>query len=282
MVFSPNTPQHDDGIDAGPLVAQWRATYRFGGSIARLTYRVAAGATRLEIDVDVEWAEREQLLSLVLPLDVHTDVASCGIQFGQVVRPTHRSDPWDDAKFEVCAHRWVDLSEPSFGVAVLDSGRYGHAFDGSTVRVSLVRGPMHPDPDADLGHHRVTIALLAHGPSKADVIAQAEALALPIRVVDGVAPIAGRSFSVTGTGVEIDAVKPADDGSGDIVVRLHEALGDRSSATINDVVDARRADIFEVAQQPITVVDGNATIELKPFEIVTVRLRPQPTSSRTP
>jgi alpha-mannosidase len=266
-------PERLELLDSGPLVAQSRATYHFGSSTARLTYRLTAGATRLEIDVDVEWAEREQLLSLVLPLDVHAEFASCGIQFGQVVRPTHRSDSWDDAKFEVCAHRWVDLSEPSFGVAVLDSGRYGHAFDGSTVRVSLVRGPLHPDPEADLGRHRVTVALLAHGPSKAEVIAQAEALAHPIRVVDGVAPIAGRSLSVAGPGVEIDAVKPADDGSGDIIVRLHEAFGDRSSVMFRDVVEAERTDIFEVPQEPIIVVDGNATIALKPFEIVTARLR---------
>ena len=96
-------------------------------------------------------------------------------------RPTHASSSWDAAKFEVCAHRYVDIAEPSFGVAVLNDGRYGHhVFDGA-VRVSLVRGARYPDPDADQGRHRVTLSLFPHGAGLADVVAEAERLDLPLR-----------------------------------------------------------------------------------------------------
>ena len=155
-------------------------------SVARrveLTYTLRAGSARLDIAVDVDWHEDEQLLSLMVPLDVRADEATCDIQFGNVRRPTHASSPWDAAKFEVCAHRFVDVAEPSFGVAVLNDGRFGHClFDGG-VRVSLLRAAKYPDPDADHGRHRVTIAVLPHGPGLYDVLAEAEALNMPLRLV---------------------------------------------------------------------------------------------------
>ncbi len=103
------------------------------------------------IHVDLDWRHDEHLLSMAFPIDIRTDVASCDVQFGVVSRPTHPSNPWDAAKFEVCAHRFVDVSEPDFGVAILNDGRYGHSvFDGA-IRVSLARAAKYPDPSADRG-----------------------------------------------------------------------------------------------------------------------------------
>jgi len=102
-----------------------------------------------------------------LPLDVHTDEAVCDIQLGHVRRPTHASSSWDAAKFEVCAHRFVDVAEPSFGVAVLNDGRYGHALQGDAVRVSLLRAAKYPDPTADHGrpHLRLWKSMITGTPS---------------------------------------------------------------------------------------------------------------------
>ena len=144
--------------------------------------RLAPGSTSR---FDIDWHEDEQLLSLMVPLDVHTREAVCDIQFGHVMRPTHASSSWDAAKFEVCAHRFVDFSEPSFGVAVLNDGRYGHGVQDGGVRVSLLRAAKYPDPDADHGRHAVTISVLPHGPGLHDVLHEAEALNVPLRVVTG-------------------------------------------------------------------------------------------------
>ena len=97
----------------------------------------------------------------------------------------HASNSWDAAKFEVCAHRFVDFSEPSFGVAVLNDGRYGHGVQDGGVRVSLLRAPKYPDPDADHGRHTVTISVLPHGAGLHEVLHEAEALNMPLRVVTG-------------------------------------------------------------------------------------------------
>ena len=132
---------------------------------------------------DIDWHEDEKLLSLMVPIDVHTRDALCDIQFGHVRRPTHASSSWDAAKFEVCAHRYVDFAEPSFGVAVLNDGRYGHGVQDGGVSVSLLRAAKYPDPDADHGRHVVTISVLPHGAGLHEVMHEAEALNMPLRIV---------------------------------------------------------------------------------------------------
>jgi alpha-mannosidase len=210
------------------------------------------------------------------PLDVRADTAACDVQFGHVHRPTHPSSPWDAAKFEVCAHRYVDLSEPSFGVAVLNDGRYGHGVFDGRIRVSLARAARYPDPDADRGEHAVNLAVLPHGPGLADVIAEAQRLNMPLRVVSGSSPESAPEpiVGLEGDGVEIDAIKLADDGSGDLVVRLHEAVGNRTRITVRSdrrIVDANRCNLLEEPLAGFEVTDGICALTVRPFELVTLR-----------
>jgi len=267
-------------VAPGPLVGMVRVVRRFGPSSATVTYVLRAGSPRLDMEIELDWRHDEHLLSMSFPLDVRADTAMCGVQFGAVRRPTHPTTSWDAAKFEVCAHRWVDVAEPGFGVAVLDDGRYGHGvFDGG-VRVSLARAACYPDPGADRGDHAVTLAVLPHGPGLADVVREAEALNLPLAVVAGgrgdpPAATSSPPISVTAVGVEVDAVKPADDGSGDLIVRLHEACGDRRAVTVHSdrrIVAACRADLEERPGAGFEVSDGIVAFTLRPFELATLRL----------
>ena len=172
---------------------------------------------------------------MAFPLDVRADDATCGIQFGAVRRPTHPSSSWDAAKFEVCAHRYVDVAEPSFGVAVLNDGRYGHA------RVRR-RRPGEPGARRPLPRSRCRPgspprdAQPVPARPRAGRRGRRGRAPRPAVAAGGRRPGRGRaahrSSSVTGRGVEVDAVKVADDGSGDIVVRLHEAVGDRAAVTV--------------------------------------------------
>jgi alpha-mannosidase len=265
-------------VDGGPLVGAIAVRRTDGPSTFTTTYRLTAGSPRLDIVVEVDWHHDELLLSLVLPLDVHTDHAVCDIQLGHVRRPTHASSSWDAAKFEVCAHRFVDVAEPSFGVAVLNDGRYGHAVHDDAVQVSLLRAAKYPDPMADHGEHRVTISVLPHGAGLHDVLAEAEALNRPVRILGGGAAQEVASASVDHPGVDVDAVKGADDGSGDLVVRLHEACGDRVEVGVGlpDLVSAWRCDLFEAPLGEVPVAGGVARLPLRPFELATVRLRRAP------
>jgi alpha-mannosidase len=194
------------------------------------------------------------------------------------MRPTHASNSWDAAKFEVCAHRYVDLSEPSFGVAVLNDGRYGHGVQDGGVRVSLLRAAKYPDPVQDHGHHRVTVSIMPHGPGLHEVLRQAEALNLPLRPVPtgSLEEVPSPLVSVDGAGVEVSAVKRADDGSGDLVVRLYEACGDRAPVSVrlpHRIVDASMCNLLEEGHTPLDVADGIVAITLQPFQLVTLRVR---------
>ena len=227
-------------VDAGPLVGRVQVTRTFGPSAAVVTYELRADSPQLLVHVEFDWHHDEHLLSMAFPLDVRSDLAMCDVQFGVVARPTHPSSPWDAAKFEVCAHRFVDVAEPDFGVAILNTGRFGHGvFDGA-VRVSLAKAAKYPDPDADRGHHAVTLAIRPHGAGLAEVRDAAARLNSPLRVVsDGTAAAApapivriGGADGGAARGVEVDAVKLADDGSGDLIVRLHEAVGNRTRCSV--------------------------------------------------
>ena len=276
-------PESIDVEAGGPLVGIVAVKRSFGPSAAVVRYVLGAGSPRLDIEIDLDWHHDEHFLSMRFPVDVHADTATCGIQFGAVRRPTHGSTTWDAAKFEVCAHRYVDVAEPDFGIAVLNNGRYGHGLFGGAVRVSLARAAKYPDPDADRGHHAVTLALLPHGPGLADVVAEAERLDLPLRVVEGEGhgssggALPEPVVTVTGRGVEVDAVKVADDGSGDIVVRLHEATGNRVAATValaGRIAAAAACDLMEQPHRHFEVSDGICALTLRPFQLVTLRLTP--------
>lgn len=281
--------------ERGPLVGVVTVRRLFGPSEAIVRYVLKAGSPRLDVEVALDWQHDEHLLSMVFPLDVHTDTASCGIQFGAVKRPTHASTSWDAAKFEVCAHRYVDVAEPDFGVAVLNNGRYGHGLfgrpgqggaQGTQVRISLARAAKYPDPGADQGHHDVTLALFPHGSGLADVVAEAERLDLPLRVapVDGaegatVTAVPEPAVTVTARGVEVDAVKMADDGSGDVIVRMHEATGNRVRSTVaapRRVIAAAACDLLETPRRHFEVSDGIVALTLRPFELITLRLTLEP------
>lgn len=270
-------------VDSGPLVAKVRVERTFGPSTAVVTYQLRAGARQVEVEVDLDWHHDEHLLSMAFPIDVRSDVAMCDVQFGVVARPTHPSSPWDAAKFEVCAHRYVSVAEPGFGVAILNDGRFGHhVFDGA-VRVSLARAAKYPDPGADRGRHTVTLAIRPHDGDLGDIRAAASRLNQPLRVATGhdsatAAPIV-RVTGVDGAavpGVEVDAVKLADDGSGDLIVRLHEACGDRvriSVGTPDRITAAWCCNLLEEPEAGQEVGDGVVVMTLHPFQIVTLRLR---------
>jgi alpha-mannosidase len=269
-------------VDAGPLVGRVRVRRSFGPSTAVTTYELRAGCRQLDVHVELDWHHDEHLLSMAFPLDVRADVATCDVQFGVVTRPTHPSSPWDAAKFEVCAHRFVDVAEPEFGVAILNNGRFGHGVFGGRVRVSLARAAQYPDPLADRGHHRVSLAVRPHGAGLAEVRDAASRLNNPLRVVapTDASPPTRRTPVVEvvcdPSGVEVDAVKLADDASGDLIVRLHEACGNRTRVTVvasDRVAAAWRCNLLEEPQSGEEVGDGVVHLTLRPFQIVTLRLR---------
>ncbi|QDO02136.1 alpha-mannosidase [Streptomyces sp. S1A1-8] len=270
-------------VDDGPLLGALKVERAFGkGSRIVQTITVRAGSRRIDVETEIDWHEAEKILKAAFPVDIRAPHSSAEIQFGHVQRPTHTNTSWESARFEVYGHRWVHIAEPGYGVAVINDSTYGHDVsrtvreDGgttTTVRLSLVRAPRVPDPEADQGKHRFTYALLP-GASIEDAIAEGYALNLPLRVADSAGP-AEPVVSVDGEGVTIEAVKLADDASGDVVVRLYESRGGRGTGTLRTGFPLAGAQVTDLLERPLTTVDtdGNAVaVALRPFEVRTLRL----------
>jgi alpha-mannosidase len=140
-------------VESGPL----RATLAIERRILHSTYTqhisLQYNSPRLDIDTTIDWRERHVLLKVAFPVEVLTPTATYDIQWGNVQRPTHRNTSWDWARFETCAHKWVDLSEGDYGVSVLNDCKYGHDIRDNVIRISLLRSPTMPDPEADQGEH---------------------------------------------------------------------------------------------------------------------------------
>jgi alpha-mannosidase len=252
------------------------ARRRFGASTVE--QRITLHVGRIEIDTDVDWHEREKVLKLAVDCDVHAGEARYETQFGHVVRPTHDNTSWDAARFEVCAHRWALVTEAGYGVALANRTTYGHdvtrhprAGGGSfsRIRTTLLRAPRFPDPDTDQGRHSFRHAIVPG----ADVGAAARAgygLNLPLRRRRGrsVEPL----VRIEGDPAYVEAVKLAEDGSGDVVVRLYEPLGGRARARVTPTFETSGAEVVDLLERPLTSDDWNgAELELRPFQIVTLR-----------
>nr|WP_225953449.1 glycoside hydrolase family 38 C-terminal domain-containing protein [Kibdelosporangium phytohabitans] len=255
----------------------------FGSSRITQVIGVRAGSRRVDVRTEIDWHESEKILKAAFPIDVHADRSTAEIQFGHVHRPTHTNTSWDAARFEIYAHRWVHVAEPGYGVAVLNDSTYGHDISRTTsatgtttttVRLSLVRAPRCPDPHADQGKHVLTYALLPDA-SIADAVAEGYALNLPVRQVPGgeaPAPL----VSVDGDAVVVEAVKLAADRSGDVVVRLYEALGGRASAVVSTSFPVSSAAVTDLLERPLAdaeITPEGIAVALRPFQIVTLRLR---------
>ena len=258
---------------------------RLAGSSA-VTQRISleAGAASLAISTAVDWQESEKLLKLGFALDVRADRSASETQFGHVFRPTHLNTSWETAKFEICAHRWIHVAEPGYGVAVSNSSTYGHDVtrtiredDGgttTTVRLSLLRAPKFPDPAADRGQHELTVTIRP-GASIADAVEEGYRTNLAPRMFKGahaVEPL----ITVTNPALVVEAVKLAEDGSGDVVVRVYESLGERSTGIVTAGFGASGVHTVDLLERPaaapgVVPAGDSAELVLRPFQLVTLR-----------
>jgi alpha-mannosidase len=275
----------DDDAEAAATV---RVTRAFGASRVTQLITLRAGAKRLDFETEVDWHEREKFLKAAFPVDVHADRSAAETQFGHVFRPTHCNTSWEAAKFEICAHRFLHVGEPGWGAALVNDSTYGHDVtrqvrdDGgttTTIRLSLLRAPRYPDPETDQGVHTLRYAFVP-GAEIADAVREGYLINLPERHVRGaVAASVQPLLTVDSQAVVVEAVKLADDQSGDVVVRLYESQGGRASTRLTadfPVVTATLTDLLERPLSdagPLPVTDGNAVeLSFRPFEIRTLRL----------
>jgi alpha-mannosidase len=271
---------------AEPLIdgprAALRQRYRIGRSTVQQEIVLFAGSRRVDFVTTVDWHEKERMLRTGFTVAVAADEATCGIQFGSIRRPTHARTPADATKFEVCAQKWVDLSESDYGVALLSDCKYGHHLRGNLLDLNLLRSPGYPDPKADRGRHRFTYSLYPHaGDHVAGGVArQGEALGAPLRVLalapgGGPLPASASWLGCDAANIVVETVKQAEEGEA-LVVRLYEAAGTATRATLRcgfPLTAVMACNLIEEESAPLPSLEEGVPLTFNPFEIRTLCLR---------
>lgn len=258
------------------LEAVLKVTGQAGESSYTQNIRLAADSRRLVFDTQVDWRELHRLLKTAFPVAVYAENGINEIQFGYIERPTHRSKPYDQERFEVCNHRYSALCDGSHGAAVLNDCKYGISMNGSSLELTLLTAPASPEMRADNRVHRFTYAFTAWEGSftDSDVVRQGYELNVEPVTAQGV-----RDFSLLSIDREnifADTMKPAEDGSGDLILRLYEAKKAAVTAQVRLNLGPCRAyacDMLETIQEEILAEGGRLTLDFRAFEIKTIRFR---------
>ncbi|KAF0408010.1 glycoside hydrolase family 38 protein [Gigaspora margarita] len=237
---------------------------------------------RLDFETRVDWNENRQFLKVEFPFDIYSDFATYETQFGFIQRPTHYNTSWDTAKFEVCGHKFADLSEYGYGVALLNDCKYGYATHGNVMRLSLLRSPKAPDKYCDIGVHEFKYALLPHTGTflESNVVREAYQFNVPLIVRATSKEIAlshgpKSYFTVEGApNVILDTVKRAED-SDEIVLRLYEAFGGHATAKLQSSFSFERLYETNILEDKQIKIDYHSTegaiIKFKPFQFITLK-----------
>jgi alpha-mannosidase len=268
-------------VEKGPVRGAIEVVRTFGKSTIR--QRISVGQfAGIRFDTEIDWRETDKLLKVAFPLNINANKANFEIQFGNVERPTHYNTSWDMARFEVCAQKWVDVSEGDLGVALLNDGKYGHDIHNNVMRMSLLRAPKAPDPECDMGVHKFTYVLLPHfGPYQyADVVQAAYALNAPPRVVELVKSEGEQAelppfVACDNRNIIIETLKKAED-SNDLLVRMYECHNTRGVAELlcaRIPQEAYLCDLEENELGELEIIDGAVQFPFKPFEIITIKLK---------
>ncbi len=234
------------------------------------------GSRRVDFHTVVDWRESHKLLKVNFPVDIHANEAVHEIQFGHIRRPNHMSRPFDADRFEVSAQKWTALMEENRGCALINDCKYGVNVIGNSINLTLLRAPLAPDMFADRGRQEFTYAFYSWNGSFAEssLVQEAYDLNCPVRLAPGA--VGGDSvMRVSAPNVIIEALKPAEDGSGDVIVRLYESMRTATRCTLTSRLPFGKAFETDFLEKNIRVLAENSNaieLDFHPFEIKTLRL----------
>jgi alpha-mannosidase len=251
----------------------------------------------VEVEAEVEWKETMKFLKVEFPTTITNTEASYETQYGIVRRPTHYNTSWDMAKFEVCCHKWADLSEHGYGVSILNDSKYGFATCGSLMRLSLLRAPKAPDAHADMGRHHIKWAVLPHaGPLDERTVRAGFEFNYPVRIASHPSPAKAKellsAFKLTeessSKSLVLDAIKRGEDdedaSNGDmppkkgkhVILRVYDSLGGTSRGVISmgpvEVKKAWKCNLLEDELEELELGKDGLEIELRAFEVASYKL----------
>lgn len=267
-------------VEASPLRGAVRVVRKFHESTITQDIILEKDKPTLDFDTTVDWHEREKVLKAEFPVDIRNRNASCEIAHGAAEYPTHYNTCYDQAKFEFCAHKWADLSEGGYGASIINDCKYGYNVHDNMMKITLLRGPICPDPMGDLGMHHFRYSFYPHAGTWRDADTVRLGFEENIRLdgefikANGGSNIGHTFAKIDGDSVILDAVKPAQDGNG-VIVRMYESETRHCKAKVwfdlgySKVIECN---LMECDEHEIPCINGEFEFTMKPHEVKTFRL----------
>jgi alpha-mannosidase len=267
----------DNGAKRGVKI-----TRKYGSSTIVQTILFNDYSAQIDFDTYVDWHESHKMLKAVFPVDILADKATYDIQFGSIERPTHKNTSWDEAKFEVCAHKYADLSDGGYGVSLMNDCKYGYDIHDGVMQISLLRSTKDPNPEADMGEHSFTYSLYPHKGTlrdsdtvKLSYMLNVPMTALPASGNSDVIPTEFSAISIDCDHAACETVKQAENGEG-TVIRIYEYKNIRDKLNITSAIPFEKAYLCDLLEREICELpaeNGKITCGIKGFEILTVKLK---------
>lgn len=268
-------------IENGPVRTAIQIKKKYCDStIVQIIY-LYAQIDRIDFKTNIDWKEKQAFFKAAFPVAINSDKAVYDIQFGNVERPTHWNTSWDAAKFEVCAHKWADLSEGGYGVALLNDCKYGYDIKDSVMRLSLLKSAIHPNPDADREMHEFTYSLYPHAGNfkEAKVDQMAYRINCPVYSVlqdphDGNLPEEISFLSINQSNVFLDTIKKSESGN-ETIIRLYENHNKHSQVcctSFKNITSISECDLMENKLTEVDIEGDKFKFLMKPFEIKTFKI----------
>jgi alpha-mannosidase len=276
LLMQTEEPVQLEVIRSDPYITKIKLTRKIHQSSITQLISLLNGSRRIDFETTIDWQESHKLLKVAFPVNIHSDEAIHEIQFGHIKRPNHRSRPFDTDRFEVCNHKWSALVEENRGVAILNDSKYGINVLGNKMNLTLLKSSLAPDPKADKGTHTFTYSIYFWTGSfgECDVVHEAYELNCPVMIQPGAA---GETsiFNLDAPNIILETVKPVEDGTKDIILRLYESkrsLTHCTLSTVLPVIKVSQTDMLERYQNELSIINGKIYLEFRPFEVKTIRL----------
>ncbi len=237
---------------------------------------------QIDFDTELDWHQNNQMLKTAFDVDINTDKATYEIQFGTIERPTHTNTSWDSAKFEVCAHKFADISEGDYGVSLINDCKYGHDIHGGLMQLSLLKCGIHPSKRSDHGVHSFTYSIYPHKGTlkESDTVKKAYFINYPMTAVlasgvESTLPTSYSLLSIDKENVVCETIKEAED-TLDTIVRLYECKNIRTRATLTLGLEASKCymcDLLENELCELDIIDGMVSVDIKGYELITLKFK---------
>lgn len=265
--------------EEGPVRATLEIQRTISNSVIKQKIHFYADSRRIDFSTWVDWKEHQHLLKVHFPVNIHSDEATFEVQFGNLKRKIHGNTSWDEARFESCGQKWMDISEGHYGVSLLNDCKYGYSAKDSNIALTLIKSGIEPNKTADQEEHVFTYALYTHKEmwSAAGTVQEAYKLNQPAYATKGELKNTGKSFiSTDKDNIIIETVKPAENGDG-IIVRLYDCENSLTKATLNFaegmLESVEECNLMEEKEVDIEACGNSFTVSVKPYEIKTYRVR---------